>query len=64
MKIEGYVSRWMFLYIDPLKQGLKHNIPEKLPSFVILFLYIDPLKQGLKLYSNSNTVRVCVSFYT
>ena len=42
------VGSW-FLYIDPLKQGLKlifsdlNIIPEK------KFLYIDPLKQGLKL---------------
>jgi len=39
----------MFLYIDPLKQGLKlyifFNHLENLPQF----LYIDPLKQGLKL---------------
>jgi len=37
-----------FLYIDPLKQGLKHN-GNRAHSQSILFLYIDPLKQGLKL---------------
>ena len=38
----------MFLYIDPLKQGLKRfNII--IASSYLLFLYIDPLKQGLKL---------------
>ncbi len=39
----------MFLYIDPLKQGLKPgsiHITGKEPGE---FLYIDPLKQGLKL---------------
>jgi len=38
----------MFLYIDPLKQGLKLSRVNSgtLPSY--LFLYIDPLKQGLK----------------
>jgi len=37
----------MFLYIDPLKQGLKRfNII--IASSYLLFLYIDPLKQGLK----------------
>ena len=37
-----------FLYIDPLKQGLKlkNNICRS--SLPIMFLYIDPLKQGLK----------------
>ena len=38
----------MFLYIDPLKQGLKlfqRNIKNGTPGG---FLYIDPLKQGLK----------------
>jgi len=37
-----------FLYIDPLKQGLK--LREKLhkTTETVKFLYIDPLKQGLK----------------
>jgi len=54
----------MFLYIDPLKQGLKH-IPAISGSYVcIVFLYIDPLKQGLKLFSlNSHESSEC-SFYT
>jgi len=45
----------MFLYIDPLKQGLKHIINNCLSLVIILFLYIDPLKQGLKqtFFSNS-----------
>jgi len=39
----------MFLYIDPLKQGLKLSpcVINILSPYV--FLYIDPLKQGLKL---------------
>ena len=39
----------MFLYIDPIKQGLKQQ--PKVEDFSIedLFLYIDPIKQGLKL---------------
>ncbi len=37
-----------FLYIDPLKQGLKHPCPRRPHKFEWLFLYIDPLKQGLK----------------
>jgi len=38
-----------FLYIDPLKQGLKLKIiVNHFPTFS-QFLYIDPLKQGLKL---------------
>jgi len=38
----------MFLYIDPLKQGLKliNEIQDFTEQF--WFLYIDPLKQGLK----------------
>ena len=41
-------SRSKFLYIDPLKQGLKQNssMIEELVKY--RFLYIDPLKQGLK----------------
>ncbi len=37
----------MFLYIDPLKQGLKLLAILSL-LIVRKFLYIDPLKQGLK----------------
>jgi len=41
----------VFLYIDPLKQGLKQYIPNILWNGISVFLYIDPLKQGLKLVS-------------
>jgi len=40
----------MFLYIDPLKQGLKHMMMTKPIEVATRFLYIDPLKQGLKLF--------------
>ena len=39
----------MFLYIDPLKQGLKLRENSKRIPRKVMFLYIDPLKQGLKL---------------
>ncbi len=39
-----------FLYIDPLKQGLKRKKSYKEGITLFYgFLYIDPLKQGLKL---------------
>jgi len=38
----------MFLYIDPLKQGLKLHIGDCRETALGMFLYIDPLKQGLK----------------
>ena len=38
----------MFLYIDPLKQGLKPRFIRMNSSSYKMFLYIDPLKQGLK----------------
>jgi len=38
----------MFLYIDPLKQGLKRKRIISLIPKHNMFLYIDPLKQGLK----------------
>ena len=38
----------MFLYIDPLKQGLKQSIRNGCGKSYTKFLYIDPLKQGLK----------------
>ncbi len=41
----------MFLYIDPLKQGLKQKIFIERWVADQMFLYIDPLKQGLKLSS-------------
>jgi len=37
-----------FLYIDPLKQGLKPIKDYPVSLGRLLFLYIDPLKQGLK----------------
>ena len=45
-----YPSKYssMFLYIDPLKQGLKH-FSTSVKLLFNWFLYIDPLKQGLKL---------------
>jgi len=39
----------LFLYIVPLKQGLKQTIQELLDESGYEFLYIVPLKQGLKL---------------
>ncbi len=39
----------MFLYIDPLKQGLKQKPTDYRCQYQNQFLYIDPLKQGLKL---------------
>ena len=41
-------SSKLFLYIDPLKQGLKHSLYDNVSNFIFPFLYIDPLKQGLK----------------
>ncbi len=38
----------MFLYIDPLKQGLKLSVSSYIYINLEKFLYIDPLKQGLK----------------
>jgi len=38
-----------FLYIDPLKQGLKRKLEQNEIENGKQFLYIDPLKQGLKL---------------
>ncbi len=38
-----------FLYIDPLKQGLKLTQGDVTMNELDMFLYIDPLKQGLKL---------------
>ena len=37
-----------FLYIDPLKQGLKRQYTPIGIFTYFSFLYIDPLKQGLK----------------
>jgi len=38
----------VFLYIDPLKQGLKRREMRFAGTGESRFLYIDPLKQGLK----------------
>jgi len=38
----------LFLYIDPLKQGLKQEREIVFLKGDMKFLYIDPLKQGLK----------------
>ncbi len=38
----------LFLYIDPLKQGLKQSDCQLVNQVSGQFLYIDPLKQGLK----------------
>jgi len=40
----------MFLYIDPIKQGLKLGCIDIEKEADWVFLYIDPIKQGLKLY--------------
>ena len=42
------ISMFLFLYIDPLKQGLKHIFLHYKIECFNMFLYIDPLKQGLK----------------
>ena len=54
----------MFLYIDPLKQGLK---PEAQINSAIegkKFLYIDPLKQGLKHNCRHIFMQITKGFYT
>ncbi len=42
-----------FLYIVPLKQGLKPNFSSRVGASGTPFLYIVPLKQGLKLASSA-----------
>jgi len=54
----------VFLYIDPLKQGLKLDLYMKGKIAIIGFLYIDPLKQGLKRIYRSNFCFSCFGFYT
>ena len=54
----------MFLYIDPLKQGLKHGTFSIDEKKVVWFLYIDPLKQGLKLKKCVNISITPYGFYT
>ena len=53
----------MFLYIDPLKQGLKQGNGISRYSG-LWFLYIDPLKQGLKPYITAELMSPRFSFYT
>ncbi len=54
----------MFLYIDPLKQGLKLTPTGITVVSDIPFLYIDPLKQGLKQVSGLLNILPLNSFYT
>jgi len=54
----------MFLYIDPLKQGLKQWFPFIFVVKKEMFLYIDPLKQGLKLYRLVHSENSSACFYT
>ena len=51
-----------FLYIDPLKQGLKPSDMNATCKFFNLFLYIDPLKQGLKLQSGVRFLSIDIVF--
>jgi len=53
-----------FLYIDPLKQGLKPSVLRATATSVGWFLYIDPLKQGLKLKPMGRVAISKASFYT
>jgi len=45
----GGAKSAMFLYIDPIKQGLKPRNRHRQRGGINVFLYIDPIKQGLKL---------------
>ena len=53
-----------FLYIDPLKQGLKLSAILNEPDVIPQFLYIDPLKQGLKHRKLEDREDKRPSFYT
>ncbi len=53
-----------FLYIDPIKQGLKHKTSKQTNITPSMFLYIDPIKQGLKQNSIANNYHLSVGFYT
>ena len=64
MQTKGYNSGKPFLYIDPLKQGLKHAGLRNHQRFLAVFLYIDPLKQGLKHELNDEQSKSIASFYT
>ena len=61
--IDGIACLVMFLYIDPLKQGLKQG-SAKTSQIRRKFLYIDPLKQGLKLRIIRVKFNRYYSFYT
>ena len=52
----------MFLYIVPLKQGLKLCIQKEKRVSSLWFLYIVPLKQGLKLIKSSRERKVLSVF--
>ena len=53
-----------FLYIDPIKQGLKRSNIEDEIKYENLFLYIDPIKQGLKQSRWGYDMIVITRFYT
>ncbi len=53
-----------FLYIDPLKQGLKQEEAKPEPAKKVMFLYIDPLKQGLKHLDYESACKNLHGFYT
>ncbi len=53
-----YSTKEMFLYIDPLKQGLKLHKIKDIFTDLSTFLYIDPLKQGLKLPNSSKKLSI------
>ncbi len=55
---------FLFLYIDPIKQGLKHFSCSSSKPISIKFLYIDPIKQGLKRELNYNPPVGINGFYT
>ena len=48
--MENVPLNLLFLYIDPIKQGLKLSDILMEAYLGSKFLYIDPLKQGLKHY--------------
>jgi len=55
-RLEHTAPNKPFLYIDPLKQGLKLWVVFAEPSIFAGFLYIDPLKQGLKLNRSAHSL--------
>ena len=57
------LSVFMFLYIVPLKQGLK-LLAVHWAEGETQFLYIVPLKQGLKLPSGYTSLARTPGFYT